>query len=75
MDNFNEIKNQYGSFKNEFNSNIKDSFGNSIQNEGLEPILNHLNILEMQEQKIQAEVIAIQTILTQAKIILPDMGA
>jgi hypothetical protein len=75
MDNFSEIKNQYSGFKNEFDSNIKDNFGNSIQNEGLEPILNHLNILEIQEQKIQAEIVVIQTILTQARAILPDMGA
>ena len=75
MDNFSEIKNQYSGFQNEFSNNIKDNFGNSIQNEGLEPILNHLNILEIQEKKIQIETNMIKTILAQAKMILPDMGA
>ena len=75
MDNFSEIKNQYRGFQNEFSNNIKNNFGNSIQNEGLEPILNHLNILEIQEKKIQIETNMIKTILAQAKMILPDMGA
>ncbi len=75
MNNFNETKNNYRRFQDEFSNNIKDKFGASIKNEGLEPIAQHLEILCMQENKIELETLNIQRILLEAKLILPDLGA
>ena len=75
MNNFNEIKNRYRKFQDEFSNNIKDDFGSSIRNEGLEPIAQHLEVLCMQENKIEIETLNIQRVLLEAKAILPDLGA
>lgn len=75
MNNFNEIKNRYRKFQDEFSNNIKDNFGSSIRNEGLEPIAQHLEVLCMQENKIEIETLNIQRVLLEAKAILPDLGA
>lgn len=75
MNNFNEIKNKYRKFQDEFSNNIKDNFGSSIRNEGLESIAQHLEVLCIQENKIEIETLNIQRILLEAKSILPDLGA
>ena len=75
MNSFNETKNRYRKFQDEFSNNIKDNFGSSIRNEGLEPIAQHLEVLCMQENKIEIETLNIQRILLEAKAILPDLGA
>ncbi len=75
MNNFNETKNKYRKFQDEFSNNIKDNFGSSIRNEGLEPIAQHLEVLYVQENKIEIETLNVQRILLEAKSILPDLGA
>lgn len=74
MNNFNETKNQYRKFQEEFSNNIKDNFGASIVNEGLEPITQHLEVLCIQENKIEIETLIIQRILLEARAIIPDLG-
>lgn len=75
MNNFQETKNLYRKFQDEFSNNVKDNFGSSIMNEGLEPIAQHLEMLCIQENKIEIETVNIQRILLEAKSILPDLGA
>jgi len=74
MSSFNEIKNEYKRFQDEFSKNIRDKFGSSVNNEGLEPIAQHLEALCIQENKIEIETLNIQKILLEAKSILPDLG-
>ncbi len=66
-----ELKQQFISLKQEFNENVQDKFGNSINDEILEPTLNNFNLLCMQEEKIKAEKIVINRYLLEAKSILP----
>ncbi len=75
MNNFNETKNNYRRFQDEFSKNIKDNFGASIRNEGLEPIAQHLEVLCMQENKIEIDTLNIQRILLEVRSIMPDLGA
>ena len=74
MHSFNETKNEYRKFQDEFYNNIKDNFGSSIRNEGLEPIAQHLEVLCIQENKIEIETLNVHKILLEAKSILPDLG-
>jgi signal-transduction protein with cAMP-binding, CBS, and nucleotidyltransferase domain len=74
MNNFNEIKNEYKRFEHEFSDNIKDNFGFSIKNNGLEPIAQCLEVLYVQETKIEIETLKIQKTLLEAKAIMPDSG-
>lgn len=71
MNNICELKQQFISLKQEFNENVQDKFGNSINDEILEPILNNFNLLCIQEEKIKAEKIVINGYLLEAKSILP----
>ncbi len=75
MNNFNEIKNEYIRFQDEFSNNVKDNFGSSIENEGLNPISQHIELLILQEKKIEMETLNIKRILLEARFILPDLGA
>ena len=75
MDKFNEIKNEYKQFQIEFSENIRDNFGVSIINEGLEPIFIHLKRLCLQENKIEVKTLNIQRVLLEARAIMPDLGA
>jgi len=75
MNSFNEIKNEYKRFQDEFSKNIRDNFGSSANNEGLEPIAQHLEVLCMQENKIDIETVNVQRILLEARTIMPDLGA
>lgn len=71
MSQINEIIGKFISLKQEFNENVQDKFGNSISNEILDPILNDLNMLHMQEEKIKKEKMIISKYLSEAKSILP----
>jgi hypothetical protein len=71
MNNVKNLKNNFISLKQEFNENVQDKFGNSINNEILEPILNNLNMLHMQEEKIKKEEMVISKYLSEAKKIIP----
>jgi len=71
MNNICELKQQFLSLKQEFNENVQDKFGNSINDEILEPTLNNFNLLCIQEEKIKAEKIVINRYLLEAKSILP----
>lgn len=75
MNSFIEIKNEYKRFKDEFSQNIRDDFGASINNEGLEPVAQHLEVLCMQENKIEIQTLNIQRILLEARALMPDLGA
>jgi len=71
MNNICELKQQFISLKQEFNENVQDKFGNSINNEILEPILNNFNLLCIQEEKIKAEKAIINKYLLEARSIIP----
>jgi len=71
MNNICELKQQFISLKREFNENVQDKFGNSINDEILEPTLNNFNLLCIQEEKIKAEKIMINKYLLEAKSIIP----
>lgn len=69
-----ELKSNYLNFRNNFNNNVKDSFGKSIDNEQLEPIQNSLEMCIMQEEKVELEKVYINKLLFEARTILPDLG-
>ena len=71
MNNICELKQQFLSLKQEFNENVQDKFGNSINDEILESTLNNFNLLCIQEEKIKAEKIVINKYLLEARSILP----
>jgi len=71
MSQINELMEHFISLKQEFNENVQDKFGDSINNEILEPILNNLNMLHMQEEKIKKEEMVISKYLSEAKKIIP----
>jgi len=66
-----QLKQQFISLKQEFNENVQDKFGNSVNNELLEHILNNLHSLSIQEEKIKAEKGIINKYLLEAKSIIP----
>jgi len=69
-----ELKSGYLNFRNNFNNNVKDSFGKSIDNEHFEPIQNSLEMCIMQEEKIELEIVYLNKLLFEARTILPDLG-
>ena len=71
MNNICELKQQFISLKREFNENVQDKFGNSINEEILELTLNSFNLLCLQEEKIKAEKIIVNKHLLEAKSIIP----
>jgi len=71
MNNICELKQQFISLKQQFNENVQDKFGNSINDEILESTLNNFNLLCLQEEKIKAEKIVINKYLLEAKSIFP----
>jgi len=71
MNNICELKRQFLSLKQQFNENVQDKFGNSINDEILESTLNNFNLLCIQEEKIKAEKIVINKYLLEARSILP----
>ena len=75
MNSFEEIKNRYRIFHDEFSKNIRDDFGASISNEGLTIIDRNINILSEHEIVIDIELLKINKLLLEAKSILPDLGA
>ena len=71
MNEIKDIKNNFVSLKQEFNENVQDKFGNSINDEILESILNNFNLLCIQEEKIKAEKVIINKYLLEVKSIIP----
>lgn len=75
MNSFNKTNNEYERFQDEFSKSIRDNFGASVHNEGLEPIAQSLEALCMQENKIAVETVNIQRTIHEARSILRDSGA
>lgn len=73
MNNFNEIRNKFINIQNDFNENVKDNVGASINNNSLQPIAQSINQLSHIEQKIALEMIQIDKLLFEAKTILPKV--
>lgn len=73
MNNFNEIRNKFINIQNDFNENVKDNVGTSINNNSLQPIAQSINQLLHIEQKIALEMIQIDKLLFEAKTILPKV--
>ena len=73
MKTFDEIKNKFTNIQNEFNSNVKDNVGSSINNNSLQPIAYSINYLSQVEKKIEIENIQIDRLMMEAKSILPKV--
>ena len=73
MNNFNEIRNKFINIQNDFNENVKDNVGTSINNNSLQPIAQSINQLLHIEQKIALEMIQIDKLLIEAKTIMPKV--
>jgi len=73
MNNFNEIRNKFINIQNDFNENVRDIIGISINNNSLQPIADRITQLSQIEQKIAMELIQIDKLLFEAKSILPKV--
>ncbi len=73
MNNFSEIKNKFINLQNEFNENVKDNVGASIDNNSLQPIAHSITQLSLIDQKIALEMIQIDKLLIEAKTIMPKV--
>jgi hypothetical protein len=71
MNNFKEIKQNFLNMRKEFNNNVKDKFGSSVDSEIFEPTFNCLNLLSLQEDKIEVESKYIKSLILEAQAILP----
>ena len=71
MNNFKEIKQNFLNMRKEFNNNVKDKFGSSVDSEIFEPTFNCLNLLSLQEDKIEVESKYIKRLILEAQAILP----
>jgi hypothetical protein len=73
MNRFNEIKNKFIHAQNEFNENVKDNVGSSINNNSLQPIAQSINNLSQIEENVKVEIMHIDKLLLEARTILPRM--
>ena len=73
MNNFNEIRNKFINIQNDFNENVRDNIGSTIDYNSLQPIAQRINQLSHIEQKIALEMIQIDKLLFEAKTILPKV--
>ena len=71
MENFEEIKNNFKTTRNNFIENVKDSVGASIDKEQLESYEQSISQMEAIEKKVNMEVLNINRLLAEARIILP----
>ena len=71
MNNICELKQKFIYLKQKFNENVQDKFGNNINDNILEPMLNNFNLLCIQEEKIKAEKIVINRYLLKSKRMSP----
>ena len=71
MNNFKEIKQNFLNMRKKFNNNVKDKFGSSVDSEIFEPTFNCLNLLSLQEDKIEVESKYIKSLILEAQAILP----
>jgi len=71
MNNFKELKQNFLNMRKKFNNNVKDKFGSSVDSEIFEPTFNCLNLLSLQEDKIEVESKYIKSLILEAQAILP----
>lgn len=71
MNRFNEIKNKFIHAQNEFNTNVKDNVGSSINDSSIQPIAQSINNLSQIEEKVNVEMMHIDKLLVEARTILP----
>lgn len=73
MNNFNEIKNKFINIQNDFNENVRDNVGSTIDYNSLQPIGQSINQLLQIDQKIAIQMVQIDKLLFEAKSILPKV--
>jgi len=73
MNRFNEIKNKFIHAQNEFNINVKDKVGSSINDSSLQPIAQSINNLSQVEENVKVEIMHIDKLLLEARTILARM--
>ena len=71
MKKFSDIKSQFKNGQNEFNENVRDKVGASINNNILEPISQNISNCIIIENKIEIELLNINRLLIEARSILP----
>jgi len=71
MEKFEDIKNNFKGTRNNFIENVKDRVGASIDKEQLESYEQSISQMEAIENKVNMEVLNINRLLTEARIILP----
>jgi len=71
MEKFEEIKNNFKTTRNNFLENVKDRVGTSIDKEQLESYEQSISQMEAIENKVNMEVLNINRLLTEARMILP----
>lgn len=73
MNNFSEIKNKFINIQNDFNENVRDNIGSTIDYNSLQPIGQSINQLLQIDQKIAIQMVQIDKLLFEAKSILPKV--
>ena len=73
MNRFNDIKNKLIHAQHEFNTNVKDKVGSSINDSSLQPIAQSINNLSQIEENVNVEIMHIDKLLLEARTILPRM--
>ena len=71
MEKFEDIQNSFKNIRNNFIANVKDNVGNSIDNEQLEPMEKTLSKMKIIENKVNIEMMNINRMLLEARVILP----
>ena len=71
MEKFEEIKNNFKTTRNNFIENVKDRVGASIDKEQLESYEQSISQMEAIENKVNMEVLNINRLLAEARMILP----
>lgn len=71
MKNFGDIKSQFRNGQNEFNNNVKDNVGVSINDNILEPISQSISNCIVIENNIEIELLKINKLLVEARSIIP----
>lgn len=71
MEKFEDIQNSFKSIRSNFINNVKDNVGVSIDKEQLEVIEQTINKMKIVEDRVNVEVINIDRMLLEARLILP----
>ena len=72
MEKFEDIRNSFKNIRNDFINNVKDNVGASIDKEQLESIEQTIAKMKVVEDKVNIEVINVNRLLLEARIILPS---